>query len=279
MSRPSITSYLRPESLEEAWAYVAPGDPSLRVLSGGADLTIHAPPEVETLVDVGHILDRTITVADDGTVHIGAMATLTEVMEHETLAVHGTGVIPEMMVHVGNPLLRNFSTIGGHVARGKLSDVVPVFLALDCEIQFYDGSENSAGLSDYYEQGTHRSPHIVTALSLPPLPETSAAAFLRFAKTVFDFPLLNVACRVDEDGDVRIVFGATPRRSQRATSAESVIAEQGLTEAAINQAALTARGEIRTGGGWVASPEYRTQLVEVLARRCLNLVAQRLEAR
>lgn len=279
MSRPSITTYHRPESLEEAWDHVAPGDPSLRVLSGGADLTIHAPPEVQTLVDVGRVLDKGIDLEDDGTIRIGAMATLTDVMEHPVLASHGTGVIPEMMIHVGNPLLRNFSTIGGHMARGKLSDVLPVFLALDCEVHFYNGTDNTQALSDYYEQGSHRNPHILTALSLPPLPEKSAAAFLRFAKTTFDFPLLNVSCRVDDGGEIRIVFGATPRRSQRATMAESVIAEHGLTEASINQAAMAARGEVRTGGGWVASPEYRTQLVEVLAKRCLGLVAQRLEAR
>jgi len=251
----------------------------VRILSGGADLTIHAPPDVGTLVDVGRILDREIEVGDDGVIRIGAMATLTDVMEHSTLAMHGTGVIPEMMVHVGNPLLRNFSTIGGHLARGKLSDVVPVFLALDCEMHYYDGAEQSSGLSTYYEDGTHRSPHIVTGLSLAPLPERSAVAFLRFAKTVFDFPLLNVACRVDQDDEVRIVFGATPRRSQRASSAEGVISRKGLTAAAIEEAALAARGEIRTGGGWVASAEYRTQLVEVLAKRCLGLVAERLESR
>jgi CO/xanthine dehydrogenase FAD-binding subunit len=179
---------------------------------------------------------------------------------------------------VGNPLLRNFSTIGGHMARGKLSDVVPVFLALDCEVHFYDGTNRSSALGAYYEEGAHRAPHIVTALTLAPLPERSAAAFIRFAKTVFDFPLLNVACRVDDGGEIRIVFGATPRRSQRAPMAESIIAQHGLTDAAINQAALAARGEIRTGGGWVASPEYRTQLVEVLARRCLGLVAERMES-
>ncbi|MEA1903942.1 MAG: FAD binding domain-containing protein [Actinomycetota bacterium] len=282
MSKPGITEYLRPDTLEEAWWHVEPGDPSLRILSGGADLTIHAPPEVTTLVDVGRVLDSTIQTMKDGSIHIGAMATLTDVMEHQDVAVHGSGVMPEMMVHVGNPLLRNFSTIGGHVARAKLSDVVPVFLALTAEIEYFNGADRSEPLQDYYDKGHHKEPHIVTGLQLPALPDRSAAAFLRFARTTFDFAILNVACRIDLDGDsvetVRIVVGSTPRLFQRAIEAEDLISEQGPTDTAIDRAGELARGEVRTGGGWVASAEYRSQLVEVLTRRCLGVVAGRLEA-
>jgi CO/xanthine dehydrogenase FAD-binding subunit len=256
----------------------------MRVLSGGADLTIHAPPSVTTLVDVGRILDRNIEVGEDESIRIGAMTTLTDAMDHPVIAAHGTGVIPEMMVHVGNPLLRNFSTIGGHVARGKLSDVVPVLLALDAMVDLYTGADVSTTLADYYEQGLHQEPHIVTGLRLPALPDDSAVAFLRFARTAFDFPLLNICCRVDlagpdtdEVAEVRIVLGATPRRSQRATDAEEIITTRGLTLEAIKSAADSAKEEVKTGGGWVASAEYRSHLVEVLTRRCLSNVALRLE--
>lgn len=283
MSKPNITAYHRPSSLEEAWGHVADGDPAVRLLSGGADLTIHAPPEVTTLVDVGRILDRVITELDDGSVRIGAMATLTSVMEHPVLAARSGGVIPEMMVHVGNPLLRNFSTLGGHMARGKLSDIVPVLLALDTDITLFRGESSTVPLAEYYADGQHDLPHIVTELIVPAQRGRSAASFKRFARTAFDFAILNACARVDLGGDgiadVRIYCGATPMRAQRAPAAEQVIAERGLTEEAIAAAAEAARGEIVTGSGWVASAEYRTHLVEVLTRRCLTTVAERLEVR
>lgn len=277
MSRPDISTYHRPETLEAVWELVEPGDPSLRLLSGGADLTIHAPSEVTTLVDVGRVLDGEIVVEDDGTIQIGAMTTLTDVMEHPSIAALGHGVVPEMMVHVGNPLLRNFSTIGGHIARGKLSDVVPVLLALDTRVSYFAGEATTESLEEYYGSGRVGQPHIVTSLTLPALPESSAASFMRFARTAFDFPILNVCSRIDADGEVRIVFGCTPRRSQRAFNAEAIIAEGGLTPETVEAAAMAAREEIMTGGGWVASPEYRTQLVGVLAKRSLTRVAERLE--
>ena len=42
MSRRSITEYVRPRDLDEAWQRLAAGEGSVRVLSGGTDLTISA---------------------------------------------------------------------------------------------------------------------------------------------------------------------------------------------------------------------------------------------
>lgn len=282
MSRPNIREYHRPSTLGEAWEAVSTGDPSVRVLSGGTDLTISAPSEVRTLVDVSRVLDDAIERGEDGSIRIGAMATFTQLLLSEPLGTHAAGVVPEMLLDLGNPLLRNISTIGGHLARGKLSDVVPVMIALDAEVRLYRGESQVVPLQRYYDDSMHSSPHLLTDLMLPPVSERSAAAFLRFARTSFDFPILNVCCRIDLGGrlvsEARIVCGATPLRSQRATGAESWIREHGLEPRAIATAARRAKDEIRTKDGWVASAEYRTHLVEVLTERCLSEVARRLES-
>lgn len=282
MSRPSIEEYHRPSTLEEAWDRVSPGEPSVRVLSGGTDLTISAPPGVDTLIDVSGVLDDVIEVEEDGSIRIGAMATFTKLLLSEQLASHAAGVVPEMLLDLGNPLLRNISTIGGHLARGKLSDVVPVMIALDAEVRLFRGETQVVPLQRYYDDSMHKSPHLLTDLILPAVSDTSAAAFLRFARTSFDFPILNVCCRIDLGGrlvsEARIVCGATPLRSQRATGAESWIREHGLEPRSIATAARRAKDEIHTRDGWVASAEYRSHLVEVLTERCLAEVARRLEA-
>ena len=281
MSHPDIREYHRPSTLEEAWEHVSTGDRSVRVLSGGTDLAISAPSEVHTLVDVSRVLDDGIEIDGNGSIRIGAMATFTQMLFSDPLSAHAAGVVPEMLSDLGNPLLRNISTIGGHLARGKLSDVVPVMIALDAEVRLYRGGSQVVPLQRYYDDSMHSSPHLLTDLMLPALAERSAAAFLRFARTSFDFPILNVCCRIDLGGrlvsEARIVCGATPIRSQRATGAESWIREHGLEPRAIATAARRAKDEIRTKDGWVASAEYRSHLVEVLTERCLSEVAQRLE--
>jgi CO/xanthine dehydrogenase FAD-binding subunit len=281
VSRPGITEYLRPASIEEAWRRIADGAPNVRLLSGGSDLTISAPPEVTTLVDIGKALDAAIVTADDGSIHIGAGATLTAILEHQSLVDHAGGVIPEMMVQVGSPLLRNSATIGGHLARGRLSDVVPVLVALDAGVRIHrDGGQTSMSLSRYLSEGHNTLPHILTDIQLPDLPASSAAAFHRHARTAFDFPILNACCRVDLGpegvGQVRIVCGATPQLAHRAAQAEASVMSDGLTPSAIETASRLASEEVPTGTGWVASAEYRSHLVEVLVARCLTTVAERL---
>jgi CO/xanthine dehydrogenase FAD-binding subunit len=281
VSRPGISEYLRPASLDEAWRRIADGAPNVRLLSGGSDLTISAPPEVTTLVDIGKALDSSITTAGDGSVHIGAGATLTAVLEHPALVAHAGGVIPEMMVQVGSPLLRNSATIGGHLARGRLSDVVPVLIALDAEVGIHrDGGQTSMSLTRYLSEGHNTRPHILTEIRLPALPQSSAAAFNRVARTAFDFPILNACCRVDLGpqgvDQVRIVCGATPHLSERAAQAEASIRSGGLSTSSIETASRLAGEEVPTGSGWVASAEYRSHLVEVLIARCLTTVAERL---
>jgi len=281
MSRPSVTEYRRPVSLDEAWRHIADGDPAVRLLSGGSDLAISAPPEVTTLVDIGGVLDADIEADDEGSVQIGAGATLTAILEHPDLSSHARGVIPEMMVHVGNPLLRNFATIGGHLARGRLSDVVPVLIALDAEVMLYrDGSTARMALSDYLTDHHNDTPHILTGVRLSSLPDRSAAAFHRISRTAFDFPILNACCRIDASGDridqIRIVCGATPQVFERARQAEASLASGGLSTDSIREASRLARGEIQTGSGWVATAEYRSHLVEVLVTRCLETAVERL---
>jgi aerobic carbon-monoxide dehydrogenase medium subunit len=281
VTRSQIDTYLRPSSLAEAWDLLRGGDPAVRVVSGGTDLTIACPAEVRTLVDVRAAIPAAIEAADDGTITIGAMATLTSIAEHPALAAHATGVIPEMLAHVGSPLLRNVCTIGGHLARGKLSDVIPVLLALDAAVIVHDDGETRLTLADYYEGSHHERPHLLTSIQLPALAPGSAAAFQRFARTAFDFPMANCCCRLSPgaDGRVRIVVGATPQRGQRAGVAESIVAEGALDGDTFAAAADAAAAEIPTAASWIASAEYRTQLVRVLVRRTLEEAADRMEGR
>ncbi|RPI24868.1 MAG: hypothetical protein EHM57_02235, partial [Actinobacteria bacterium] len=233
VTRTQIDTYHLPPRLEGAWALLRSGDPRVRAVSGGTDLTIACPPEVTTLVDLSQAVPAQITVGDDGEIEIGAMATLTAMSQHPAVAAHATGVIPEMLFHVGSPLLRNVCTIGGHLVRGKLSDVVPVLIALDAEVTIHRGGDTRLTLAEYYGRGHHEQPHVLTAVHLPVLPPQTGSAFLRFARTAFDFPLANCCARISRaDGSaVRIVIGAVPQRDQRAFEAEAIVASRGFDDA------------------------------------------------
>jgi len=94
-----------------------------RVVAGGSDLVgglmkdwVHgkglAIPEV--LVDITTIKELVGIKEDGGGLTIGAATTLTDVIEHQTVASKFS-LLKESALSVASPLIRNFGTIGGNI--------------------------------------------------------------------------------------------------------------------------------------------------------------------
>jgi len=187
-----------------------------------------------------------------------------------------------MLVHVGSPLLSNVATLGGHLARGRLSDVVPVLVALDSSISWYDGEHRTAPITEFYEAGNHTTRMLITGVTIPPAEGNSAGAFHKFLRTFFDIALLNAACvlRIDASGSIdsaRVVVGETPSLGIRVTAAEESLIGDSPAPEGFAEAGRIARDLVETRGDSRASAEYRSQLVGVAVERCLAKAASRLE--
>jgi aerobic carbon-monoxide dehydrogenase medium subunit len=279
MPTDQITGFHRPTGLASAWALLRDGDASVRLLGGGTDLVVACPAEVHTLVDLADAGLGDIATGDDGRLILGAMASFTELLEHPAVRRHGTGVLAEMFGQVGSVLHRNSATLGGHLARSRMSDVIPVLVALDATVVIYDGEDHELPLPDYLAED--RGAHIVREVRLPALPARSGAAFLRFSRTSFDHAILNGCCRVDLDADdevvdARVVIGETAVLGRRLAAAEAALVGGVLDAERIEAAAQTAQATVETRGDWVASADYRRHLAGVTVRRCLTTAAERL---
>jgi CO/xanthine dehydrogenase FAD-binding subunit len=273
-----IQRYERPTDVEAAWALLRDGGAATRLLGGGTDLAVSCPPGVVEVVDLAEAGLRYVEPGEDGGFRIGAMATFTDMLEHDGLAAHASGVLAQMLSRVGSVLHRNSATVGGHLARGRMSDVIPVLLALDASVTTFDGTSRTTALRDYY--AGERAPHLVLEVGLPGLPASSAAAFVRFSRAQFDHAILNGCCRIDlEDGRVagaRVVVGETAILGRRVDAAEEALVGSPLEEAAIVGAVDATREAVESRGDWVASAEYRRHLAGVAVDRCLRSIAVRL---
>jgi len=273
------TGYLRPETLDAAIEALGPGAVAV---AGGTAVILHPPPETRILVDVGGVLPADIHDQDGG-FSIGAMATLSAMLEHPGLAALYDGVLARMLQLVGSPLLRNAATIGGHLGRGRLSDIIPLLIALDASVEVYDGRRERMPLEEYYRRELHRDRSLVTEVTIPSRPARSGAAFHKLSRTHFDLAMLNGAARIrlEEDGtvgDARVVVGETPSLGSRVPEVEALLRGAGLTTEEIDAAAQTARAAVEVGTDSRASAEYRTQLVGVVVARCLTEAAGYLES-
>ena len=111
-------SHIRPSSLREALAVL--DGKAARIHAGGSDLIgclRDGVFEAETVVSLGGISELTgITAAADGGLKIGAMTTIAEIADDDTVAKRFTALHDAASV-VASPQLRNQGTIGGNLCQ------------------------------------------------------------------------------------------------------------------------------------------------------------------
>jgi CO/xanthine dehydrogenase FAD-binding subunit len=273
-----VTTYHRPRDVASAWALLAEGGDAVRLLAGGTDLVARCPAEVRELVDLVDAGLGGVSTTADGGLRLGATTTFTELLEAPEVRAYGTGVIGEMLAQLGSVLHRNSATIGGHVARARMSDVVPVLLALDATVVVHDGSEHELPLVEFL--AAPPGVRLVTAVVLPAPPSRSAAAFVRFSRSSFDLALLNASCRLDLDDDglsgaVRVVVGEPAILGRRVPEAEQALLGRPPGPQPIADAVRATRDTISCRDDPLASAEYRRHLAGVAVERCLEMVVAR----
>jgi aerobic carbon-monoxide dehydrogenase medium subunit len=276
-----IETYHRPPDVAEVWRLVRDGGASVRLLAGGTDLTVRAPATVTTLVDLQAAGLRWVTADDDGAVHLGAMATFTDLLEHPAVRAYAGGVLVDALHRFGSVLHRNLGTIGGHLARSRLSDLVPTLLALDATVDVHTDEVATLPLADYLDgPRSGGAPHLLTAVHLPPAAPGTAAAFERLTRTAYDHAMVNACAWVaTEAGSVtaaRVAAGLAGRLGRRLPGAEDALVGAALDDDAIAACAEVVRTTLPAGSG-DGDDTYRRHVAGVLVGRCLTTVRQRLE--
>ncbi len=276
-----LRSYARPTDLDSAVDLLREGGRGTRLMAGGSDLVLSGSNEITGLVDLGG-LGLDYVEERDGAVAIGAMTTLTDLLESPAAAAYLDGVVPEMLRRVGSPLLRNVATVGGNLVRKQpWSDVIPLFRALGASFTLFDGEERTGSINDLYAEAAHLKGSILTEVVLPRQPAGVAGAFWKFTRSAVDVAALNCAALIQTENGTciraRIFVGATPRLAAAVPSAEAALVGTDLSTAAVAAAARAAADDVSTGDDLRATAAYRTRLVPVGVTRCLEDAKRRLE--
>lgn len=279
----NVQTYQRPSSIEEAWSQLSEGGKSAKLVGGGVDVALFAPPEITTLIDLSSLDHRSIEL-DQGSLVLGAGITLTQMVESPEVAGYSDGIVGKVLRQVASPLLRNAATLGGTLASTHpWSDVIPLFLALDAQVTTYAGKEETTPLETLLEQRGVMDRAIITQVVLPALRTNTSVSFEKFVRTGFDVGMLNCACRLTIAqgvcSDPRVVFGGTPDIGQRNLEIEKMLGGASLTADVIEAAAELAAGAIPARDDVRASGDYRRILAQAGVRRCLHRIAKRVGER
>ena len=244
----TIQKYVRAQSLEEAWQL---NQNKRNSILGGMLWMRLGKGSVGTAIDLCDLGLNTIEETEEQ-FSIGAMATLRDIELHEGLNAYTNCAVANAVKDIVGVQFRNMATVGGSIwGRFGFSDVLTVFLAMDCYVELYKGGIVPLELFAKMKKDND----ILVRLIIKKTPCKVVYHSMRIQRT--DFPV--IACAVSHmNGQYRASIGARPARamllcSKQAEGFADFVAENAPTE-----------GNIR------GSAAYRTHLISVLVERSLN---------
>lgn len=252
----TIREYKRAESLEEAWQLNQ--KKANRILGGMIWLKMETI-NVGTAIDLSGLGLDTIEETDVG-FSIGAMVTLRQLETHPGLKAFTHGAVREALRHIVGVQLRNLATVGGSIySRFGFSDVLTLFLAMDCSVELY--KSGIVPLREYAERPYDRD--IVVRLLVRK--EAADYCYQSVRNSQTDIPVLTCAAARLQDGSYRFAVGARPLKA--------VLYEEPAAPA--QQLAETIQQQVVTGSNMRGSAEYRRHLTGVLVRRAAEELENR----
>jgi len=274
-----LKEYLKPKSVEEAWAiYRDPVKSPALFLTGGLSVAQREDQTTKTLVDLSGLLGESITETPaayilDGGVRIA-----------DCIKKIDIPFLQEALQTVGSRQIRNMSTIAGTLGqRYSWSDTLTALLALDATVDGYNGNAVSLPLERYLKG---RAPLLITKVKIPK--RFHRGAFFKFSKVSYDIATLNLAVvfRIEREADpientvvqeCRITCGARPGVAILLPRTSEAV--QGKTFSAVRRDLLPIQSiaalESEVSSSAEVTAEYRQQLVRTYVERGLRRLIEK----
>ena len=213
-----------------------------------------------TIVDLSGLgLDKIEETKEE--FRIGAMCTLRQLERHAELNALVNNVF-EFAVHdIVGVQLRNLATVGGSIySRFGFSDVLTLFMAMDCSVELYKGGIIS--LQEYAERPYDRD--ILVRLIVKK--EEAEFFYQSVRNSQTDIPVLTCAAARLENGSYRIAIGARPLKAVLfELPAKAGVSAQELAQNFADEV----KQKIVTGSNMRGNAEYRRHLAGVLTKRAV----------
>jgi carbon-monoxide dehydrogenase medium subunit len=258
------TRYHRASSVKEAVKMLASGEDA-KPLSGGHTLIptmkqrLAAPSD---LVDLRHIPEMRGVKVEGTTITIGAATPHADVANDKALKKACPG-LANLAAHIGDPHVRAMGTIGGSIANNDpAADYPSAMLALNATIH----TNKRKIAADKYFKGQFETAlndgEIIVAVSFE---KPAKAAYAKFANPASLYALAGVFVAKHADGARVAVTGAGSDGVFRHKGMEAALTKKWSADS-LADVKVDAKGLM---GDMHASPEYRANLVKVMAKRAV----------
>ena len=260
-------NYHRATSVAEAAKLAKEGD--AKYLSGGMTLIpamktrLAAPSD---LIDLSHIPALGGISVSGKEVTIGGAATHFDVSRNEKLR-KVCPALTDLASHIGDPQVRHRGTIGGSIANNDpAADYPAALLALDATIVT---NKREIPASKFFKglfETSLKDGEIVTAVKFT---APAQAGYEKFRNPASRYAIVGVFVAKTKDGVKVAVTGAGDEGVFRSKEIEAALAKS-FAPSALEGVAVSAANLM---GDLHASPEYRANLITVMAKRAVAKAA------
>jgi CO/xanthine dehydrogenase FAD-binding subunit len=261
------------------------------IIAGGTsihELGSHGLLEgTKTLVDITKMnLSYVRTEADS--INIGATTTFAELLNaSESRFGPELAVLVEALRSIRPVQVRNVATIGGSICCSlPFFDLPTALVALEAKVRVVGPSgERVIPIEDFFVDIflTDLKPgEFVSEVQIPKPSARTSGAFRKLETNSVDWALVNVAVQLGKQGNemrnVRVALGgAVGRKVMRARTVEGLLESQRASQENINKASQAVVKDVKPEDDFRASSEYRSELLKVYVRRCLESALSRMK--
>ncbi len=275
---PSPIEYYKASSVADAIAKLK-ANPDAKILAGGHSLIpilklrLNNPP---LLIDLGGINALSSIVENNGHIEIGAMVTHGQ-LASSALIKQKLPIYAEVAETIGDIQIRNMGTIGGSIAHADPSADWPVALLVTDSVVVTNERQIPAAdfFTGFFSTALNEG-EIVTGISVPIPAQNTKMNYQKYAQPASRFAIVGCAVAVNSNGgnisSARVAFTGVSSGPYRDNAIESALNGKSYSTNLAATASQTAGEGIYIREDHYASPEYRTQMAKVFAKKAIEAV-------
>ena len=253
-----------------------------KFIAGGTnfmpDLRHDHSGETKLVIDLMRIKTLRGISATKGGVRLGALATMTDLLENKIIAREAP-VLQMMAAKFAGPIIRNRATVAGNlIDGGPAADIVPPLLALKATVKLVGPrGRRSIALDEFltgYRQTAIKAGEIITEITFPSPGKNYLQGYYKLARrNAMAITVVGAAIVLRMRGKVcqeaGISLGSVTPFPIRCYDAEKILEGSEITLALAQEAAGACAAVATPIDDIRASAEYRKLMCEVLPRRLI----------
>ena len=286
--------YVAAKSLEEASQLMVSMGSECVVMSGGTDVILQIPKNVErgmkTVIDLKTIPGLTrLEYVDGEGLYVGANTKLFDI-QSSPVVLEKMPAVAQAAHYVGSSQVRRKGTMVGSICNASpTGDCGSILLAMKAQVKIVGPEgERTVGMDDFWTGFKRIAPdklkgELVTGIFIPELKSGEGSAYFKHSvRKAMDLAIVGVAAWVRLEGktvaDCRIAVAGGDVTIVRAKAAEQMIIGKELTDELVEAVAAQAADEMHPRSSLRASAEYRHDMIRVYTKRAINKAVETMKA-